>query len=360
MSEFPELDDVGSFPLPANIDKEKFKQFYWTAYKAFVGKADIFTNKGIQTYFVNPLIEAFKFKLTSGVQIINYPQLMNMNEQFLKPISDYETEPDLIEPEKAYIPEMFILERFGKEYYEETGNSLKIKLCITGPIELYIKKHKFTVYQDLALNLAKSINSFLKNSYISNKYLETSIISIDEPSFGYIDLVNINDIDLVKVFDKCLENINLKEKATQIHIHSLKRADILLKTENIQVITCEYAADKTNKIAKRLLDQYDKFIRVGITRTNIDNIIAEAIDKGSSWENLKTYDGMMSLIDTKEIIKKNLYDALNMYSDRLKFIGPDCGLGGWRIPQVAYELLYRTSNVVNEVKNKVKKESFSP
>lgn len=358
MSEFPELDDVGSFPLPENIDKEKFNQFYWIAYKALVSKADIFTNKGIQTYFINPLIESFKFKLTSGVQIINYPQFMNMNDQFLKPISDYEVEPDLINPEKAYISEIFILEKFGKVYYEETGNSLRIKLCITGPIELYVKKHKFTVYEDIALNFAKSINSFLKNSFISNKYLKTSIISIDEPSFGYIDLVNISDIDLVKVFDKCLDNINLKETATQIHIHSLKRADIPLKTDNIQVITCEYAADKTNKIAKRLLEQYDKFIRVGITRTNVDNIIAEAIDKGSSWDYLKTYNGMMSLIDSKEIIKKNLYDALNMYSDRLKFIGPDCGLGGWRIPQVAYELLNRTSNIVNEVKNEVKKKVF--
>jgi len=358
MSEFPELDDVGSFPLSENINKEKFNQFYWITYKAFIGKADIFTNKGIEIYYINPLIEAFKLKLNSGVQIINYPQFMNMNEQFLRPISDYEIEPNLIDPGKAFISEMFILERFAKKHYEETGNSLRVKLCITGPIELYVKKHKFTVYKDIASNFAKSIKSFIKNSIISNQYLKTSIISIDEPSFGYVDLANINDSDLVKIFDSCLDGINKREIATQIHIHSLKRADIPLKTKNIQVITCEYAADKTNKISKRLLEQYDKFIRVGITRTNVDSIIAEAIDMGRSWDYLKTYSGMMSLIDSKDIIKKNLYDALNMYGDRLRFIGPDCGLGGWRIPQVAYELLHRTYNVVNEVKNEIKKNDI--
>jgi 5-methyltetrahydropteroyltriglutamate--homocysteine methyltransferase len=358
MSDFPEFDDVGSFPLPENIDKEKFNKFYWIAYKGFLSKTDIFSNKGIQIYFINPLIEAFKFKFNSGVQIISYPQLIDMNQQFLKPISDYEIEPDLIDPEKAVVSEMFILENFAKQFYEESGECLRIKFCITGPIELYIKKHKFTIYQDIISNLAESIKSFLKNSIISKKYFKTSIISIDEPSFGYIDLVNVDDVDLIKIFDMCLDGVNKKEITTQIHIHSLKRADIPLKTEKIDVITCEYAANRTNKISKRLLDQYDKFIRVGITRTNIDNIIAEAIDTGISWDFLKTYDGMISLIDSKERIKKNLYDALDMYQEKLRFIGPDCGLGGWRIPQVAYELLARTYNVINEVKNQVKENDI--
>ena len=38
MSEFPSFDDVGSFPLPINIDKERFYNFYWTVYKAFINE----------------------------------------------------------------------------------------------------------------------------------------------------------------------------------------------------------------------------------------------------------------------------------------------------------------------------------
>jgi 5-methyltetrahydropteroyltriglutamate--homocysteine methyltransferase len=272
---------------------------------------------------------------------------MDMIVQFLKPIADYEMKPDLIDPQKAYLPEMFVINEYAKEYYHETGKSLKVKICVTGPIELYIKKHNFTIYSDLVLNFAKSVNAFIKNSIINTKYMETSIISIDEPSFGYVDLFNVNDNDLINIFDKSLEGINA---TTQIHLHSLNRAIVPLQTKKIDVLTCEYASDPTNKIPKRELEQYDKFIRVGIIRTNIDNIIGEKIETGKTWDDLKSYEGMLTLIDSKDRVKKNLLEALKLYGDRLKYIGPDCSLKGWRIPEVAYELLCRTRDVIQEVK----------
>ena len=84
-------------------------------------------------------------KLDAGVEVINYPQHMDMYNQFLKPITDYEKEPGLIDPAKAIIPEMSILERFGKDYYEKSGRKLEIKICVTGPVELYIKQQSFTI-----------------------------------------------------------------------------------------------------------------------------------------------------------------------------------------------------------------------
>ena len=349
MKEFPRYDDVGTFPLPENIDKEKFEQFYWTAYRAIVNqnKEYLIEHSGINHYFFNPINQAFQFKLKSGLDIVNYPQYMDMIIQFLKPISDYEIEPDLIDPKKAYIPEMVVLENFAKEHYDQTGKSFEVKICITGPIELYIKKHNFTIYLDLAINFAKSINSFLKNSIINNKYVKTTVVAIDEPSFGFVDLFNIKNEDIIMILEKSLEGLNT---INQIHLHSLKQAYIPLHTKNIDVLTCEYASDPTNKIPKKDLEQYDKFIRVGITRTNIDNIIAEKIETGKTWEDLKSYKGMLSLIDSKERIKKNLLKALELYDERLKYIGPDCGLKGWRIPEIAYELLCRTYEVIEEVK----------
>ncbi len=351
MSEFPKFDDVGSFPLPNYVDKEVFKQFYWTAYKAIINKVDIFEHRGIYNYFIHPLLQSFQFKLKAGVEVVNYPQHMDMYKQFLKPLSDYETEPNLIDPDKAFIPEMFVLDKFAAEYYERTAEPLNIKLCITGPIEMYIKKLNFTIYLDMALNFAKSINSFLKNSIINTKYMKTSIISVDEPSFGYVDLINIDNDELIQVFDKTLEGIDVK---SQFHIHILNLASIPLQTENLNVITCEYASNKSNKIPKRELEQYDKFIRVGITRTNVNNIMAEALDSGVSFDYLKTIEGTISLIDSKERIKKNLLDAIDHYGERLKFVGPDCGLSGWYSPKVAYELLYRTGEVIEEVKKEFK------
>jgi len=272
---------------------------------------------------------------------------MDMYTQFLKPIEDYELEPSLIDPKKAIIPELFVLERFAKDYYERTGNALKIKVCITGPIELYIKKHGFTIYPDLALNYAKSLNIILKQSIKNTKYLQNSVISIDEPSFGYVDMFNIEEDALIKAFDKTVEGI---DAVIQIHLHTLKKYSIPIQAKNIDVLTCEYASDHSNIIPKNDLEKHDKFIRVGITRTNINSIMAEKLDAGTPLDELKTFEGTMNLIDSKEFIKNNLLLAIEHYGDRLKFVGPDCGLKGWNPPQVAYELLRRTYKVIKEVK----------
>ncbi len=201
----------------------------------------------------------------------------------------------------------------------------------------------------MALNIAKTVNSFLKNSIINKKYIKTTVTSIDEPSFGYVELFNVSDDDLITIFDKSLENI---DAMNQIHLHTLTRSSIPLQTKRIDVLTCEYASDDTNVIPKKELDQHDKFIRVGITRTNINSIMAEALDSGISFDDLKSFDGTMGLIDSKERIEKNLLVALKHYGERLKFVGPDCGLSGWHPPQVAYELLHRTYEVIDKVKKK--------
>jgi 5-methyltetrahydropteroyltriglutamate--homocysteine methyltransferase len=352
MDLFPLYDDVGSFPLPENIDIEWYRKFYWVAYKAFVNKNqdDILEHTGINNYFINPFLESFRLKLKAGVEVINYPQHIDMYNQFLKPISDYEIEPGLISPENTFIPEMFIIENFAKEHYEKTGNSFNVKICVTGPIELYIKQQGFTVYLDIALNFAKSVNSFIKSAIINNKYINTSVVALDEPSFGYVDMFNINNDDIINIFDKSLEGINA---TNQIHLHTLKKATLAMQTKNIDVLTCEYASDPTNKIPKRELDQYDKFIRVGIARTNIDSIVAEKLDLGMSMDELGTLSGKLSLIDSEDRIRKNLLKAIEMYGDRLKYVGPDCGLGGWPLPQIAFELLNRTNKVIEQTKKEL-------
>ncbi|GAH33584.1 unnamed protein product, partial [marine sediment metagenome] len=223
------MTQQGSFPLPDYIDFDKFTQFYWAGYKGIINNADIFENRGIYNFFIHPILQSFQLKLNAGVEVITYPQHMDMYTQFLKPIKDYEIEPSLIDPKKAIIPELFILENFAKDYYERTGNVLKIKVCITGPIELYIKKHGFTIYPDLAFNFAKSLNSILKKSIKNTKYLQSSIISIDEPSFGYVDMFNIDDDALIKAFDKTVEGI---EAIIQIHLHTLKKYSIPIQAES--------------------------------------------------------------------------------------------------------------------------------
>ena len=95
MEQFPLYDDVGSFPLPPYVDKESFKRFYWTAYSGIINKTDIFEHRGIHNYFTHPILQSFQLKLNAGVSVVNYPQHMDMYEQFLKPINENEIEPNL-------------------------------------------------------------------------------------------------------------------------------------------------------------------------------------------------------------------------------------------------------------------------
>lgn len=47
-----------------------------------------------------------------------------------------------------------------------------------------------------------------------------------------------------------------------------------------------------------------------------------------------------------------LLDAMAHYGDRLRDIGPDCGLYGWDEPSVAFELLHRIYEVIENIKKK--------
>lgn len=344
----PILDDVGSFPLPDFSQEDTFKKNYWEAYKAILSGFDVTKHRGLSSFIVKPIEESMKRKIQSGMEIINYPQHMDMWEQFLKPIEDYETEPFLINPEKANVIEMKILSDFAKDYYEKTDVKLKLKACVTGPLELYLKKLGFSVYKDMGINLAKSVNSFMKKAIINEKYIETAIVSIDEPSIGLVTFNQITNDELTEILETSAAGLNAD---VQIHLHSLNAYQLALNTKSINILTCEYASNQKNVIPKKDLDDYDKFIRVGVSRTNLNGIMADEIEKGRDSREFETDEGLLSIIDSKEQIQKRYREAIERYGDRLKYVGPDCGLKSWGSQDVAYNHLKRTVEAVKEIRD---------
>lgn len=351
MSSFPKYDDNGSFPLPEKIDKDRFYEYYWKAYGGLAKGYDIFDNPGLKTYIINTVFEIFKMKIDAGLEVITYPQLIDMYNQFLKPLNEYQEDSFLIKEDMAIIPEVKIIERFSKQLYELSGGPIRLRVCVTGPIELYIRERGFMIYKDIALRYAESVKRFIKNSMIDTKFIKTETVSLDEPSFGLTYLTNTNEDELIEILDKSLEGIRADN---QIHMHTSNAYKVPLKTKNISVLMCEHSSDDSSPVPKSELEENDKFMRIGICRTNLNNLFAEALEKGASMENLETPEGIRSLIDSKEIIKRNLLNGLDRYGDRLKYIGPDCALSGWSPPSVAFELLNRIHSVIEEVKKKVR------
>ena len=341
------VDDVGSFPLPSYTSRPHFQEFYWDAYRANLEGYDLRSNQGFRVNIIHPIETTFAKKMTTGLDVINFPQLMDMYSSFTIPMKDYEERenPHVIAAKKARVLEVDILKAWAKQHFEATGEKVKLKVCVTGPLELYFKEVGFGVYYDMALNFAKSVNRFLQNSTIKSKYIETTTIAIDEPSLGYVTITGAADEELIKIYDKSVENINAD---VQIHLHSLNAFKIPLQTKHINIMTCEFASNNQNLIDRQYLDDYDKFIRVGICRTNFNAIMADALDQGGDYQQLNQLAGLKTLIDSPEQIRHNLKIATQHYGDRLKYVGPDCGLNAWAPQELAIELLSRTVNVVKK------------
>lgn len=348
--ENPIIDDIGSIPLPDYAREEQYKRIYWDLYKSIVSGTnleDLMLHRGFKSTVIQPIIDSFQLKINCGIEISTYSRHWDMHSPFLIPIEKYATAPYVIEKKKARIIEVDILRKYGKYLYEKTGRKTQCKVSVTGALELYLKLKGFSVYKDLALNLAESVNSFLKNSIYSDKYFETPLVSIDEPSIGIITFNQISDDDIIDILERESSGLNPE---IQIHLHSLVKSEIPLNCKNIDVLTCEYASRTNQKIPKSKLDKYDKFMRVGITRTNISNLIAGEIEAGESPKKFETEEGLISIIDSEARIKRRYKEAVKHYGDRLRYVGPDCGLIGWQSHKVVLELLKRTVNAVKDLR----------
>jgi 5-methyltetrahydropteroyltriglutamate--homocysteine methyltransferase len=335
------IDDIGSLPFPkrSDITKEKFASLY-------IEQQEIAAQKGRveSELFYDVIASALWLKIEAGLDVINYPQLYNMYDQFLTAMKNHEVEPFLIEEKYAVIPELFVVKQEARRYYEQKGEKLKLRVCVTGPLELYQRSGFGTyIYEDILRNFALSVNAFLRNALIKDKYIETFAVAIDEPSLGYSNLLNISDEELIKSYELATKGIST---AIQIHLHTLNAAKIPLMTENINVLTVESAANPENlkNISKAELEANDKFIRVGVTRTDINAIYAEYLEKGIEPSDLE-------LVDSEDSIRKRFENARKFFGERLSFTGPDCGLGSWPSQQVAFELLKRTVRAIKSARS---------
>jgi len=335
------VDDVGSFPLPVNMDRRIFEKAYVLARKAIIEGKSIKKDDFLLNNFYRIVVDSFKKKIDTGLDVVNYPQHYDIHKQFADVIHESMNKGTYIVDEKhAIIPEVKVVQEAAKEICEERGEKILLRVCVTGPLELYIKELGTTPYRDILLMFAETTRRFAKNSILDSKYVKTEVVSIDEPSFGFQDVVS----DRETVLDVMEKTFDFKEATKQIHLHSSSRIADILEVKNLDVVSLEYAASPKNieAVSKKMLEKMDKQIRIGISRTDVDSIIAELFERGV------TKPHPEQLVEDEETIRRRFTAARNKYGDRMTFTGPDCGLGGWPTQEAAQLLLKRT---VNAVKN---------
>ena len=333
------VDDIGSFPLPATVDRETYNKAYRLAREAQTNGKDISKDDFIRKNFYDVTINSFKRKIETGLDVINTP----WHYDGIRQVSDavhkaMEKGTFVVDEKNTFFPEVRVIEEQAKSISEEFGKKIMLRVCMFGPIELYLKEIGTTPHSDVLDGFAETIRRFAKNSILNTKYIKTEVVSIDEPSFGFLNVAAEKDV-LSGVLEKAYD---FQGAVRQIHLHSASRLPDLLSINNLDVLTFEYAASPKNieGISKRMLEAADKQVRVGVSRTDIDTITAELHDKGIAKPTTE------QLVETEETIRKRYVFAKEKFGDRMTFSGPDCGLGGWPSQEAAQLLLERTVKAV--------------
>jgi 5-methyltetrahydropteroyltriglutamate--homocysteine methyltransferase len=335
------VDDVGSFPLPAGVNRGTFNKAYQLAREAIISGGDIRKDEFLLKNFCEVTLDSFKKKLVSGLDAVNYPQQYDGISQVADVVHMAMAKGSfLVEEKQAVLPEVHLISEEAKTLSEEAGKKIPLRVSIFGPLELYLKEVGTTPYSDVLESFAETIRRFAKNSVLNSKHIKTEVVSIDEPSFGFQSIAAESDV-IREVLEKAFD---FQGAVRQIHLHASSRLPDLLKVENIDVLSFEYAASPKNieGISKKMLEAADKQIRVGVSRTDIDSIVAELYDKGV------TKPTAEQLVDAEEVIKKRYILAKEKYGERMTFTGPDCGLGSWPSQEAAYLLLERTVKAVKK------------
>ena len=338
------IDDIGSFPLPANIKRETYSKGYELAREAISNGKDPSKDEFTRQNFCSIVVDSFRAKIRSGLDVINFPQHYSGIKQVGDAIhSAMEKGSFVVDQERAFLPEIYVLNQEAKYLSEEFGERIQLRVSIFGPIEQYLAEVGATAYPDVLDGFAQTINRFAKNSILNNKYIVTKVVSIDEPSLGHSSFTGTPELireTLEKAYD-------FQGPTKQIHLHFASGIHDLLTIKGLDVLSFEYAASPKNieAIPKSILEKADKQIRVGVARTDIDAIWAELYEKGI------TKPTAEQTVEPQETIAKRYQVAKEKYGERMTFTGPDCGLGSWPNQESAQLLLESTVKAVKTLKD---------
>lgn len=334
------FDDIGSYPLPDSVSKK------WVN--------DAFSKRTDDETLFSVINTAFQKKIDAGVHVPTYPQYQDMNQQFLSIINNPKCaeEPFKVKEDCAQILELQAIEAVASKYREEHGEKLDVRVCVTGPLELYLKEFGGTEYTDILNLLAESVNRFVKNSIKSAKNFNIRTVSIDEPSIGINPQVMFNDSELVTALTAASGSARKHGADLEIHLHSPLHYQLACDTPTINVIGVESAANPSylDLIDRKILEDTDSFLRVGVARTDIFNLAAVLNEKYDTnvWKEPARLQEIVRDMETPDVVTKRLGKAYSMFGERIKYAGPDCGLGAWPGQEIAAKLLNNVARGIAE------------
>ena len=352
--------DVGSLPFSGN-----FAKFLEEASKFESSSGD-----DACSYFCSKVITSFVDKAQTGINIPYYPQFRDMNHMFLELIDGieklkkgYVESKDMsLKATGKSIAEVNVIKENSKQISEALGHLFELGVCVTGP---YTLSSQFAVRDtSLFLRLGHLISQLIENTVFNNKHGRVSLISVDEPTFGFlndplIDPDSEGRENLKKAWELITHTSKTKSSSAQTCIHLHSTADKLFwEIESLDIVE---AGMKNflyqSKETKKLLEAYDKSLKATACTTNFDELVRQKTTTShqqnteinqkikESWKRIlnKEINATTFLEDTA-LIRKRILDISNRYGqERVPYASPECGLKGYPTYECAIECLRRVA-----------------
>ncbi|MDD2755900.1 MAG: methionine synthase [Methanothrix sp.] len=301
------FDDIGSFPLPKGVRLDGLSR----------------------DQYLNLVRDVLAQKSRAGVEVPTYPQFRDMIRMFMDPIEnpDYAQDPYLIKKEHARIMEL-----------EAVHPGRDVRVCVTGPVELYISVFGATHYPDILNNLANSVARFFSASLEAGKM---SVASLDEPSLGLNSNIIFSEDEIVDALQ--IASAPCQGLDCEVHLHSPLYAEVCAHVPGISIVGIESAShpDYLQLIDKKVLEETDSYLRAGIARTDILSLSALLNEqlRVNLWQDMPRLEREILERESPPVMRKRLERAHAQFGDRLRATGPDCGLGSWPSQDLACKLL---------------------
>lgn len=301
------FDDIGSYPLPKGVRLESLSP----------------------DQYLRLVRDVLDQKLRAGVEVPTYPQFRDMIRMFMDAIEDPDLSesPYLIKREHARIMELQAV---------PPGQSSRV--CVTGPIELYLSAFGATNYSDILYTLAESVARFLAEAKSEGKM---TVASIDEPSLGMSSNVVFSEDEIFRALE--IASSPCLGMDCEVHLHSPLYAETCARVPGISILGVESAAhpDYLKLIDKKVLEETDTYLRAGIARTDILSMSARLNEQYgiNLWDDVARLEKEILDLESPQVMKKRLEKAYAQFGDRLRATGPDCGLGSWPSQELAGKIL---------------------
>lgn len=330
--------DGGSLPTPEGLTRE------WVKAAA--------ENRNEDEKLFSMIREAFRRKIDVGVHVPTYPQFRDKIGQFLDIIKNEKNcyEPYVLKEENAKILELEIIDEVAKQYREETGETLEVRVCVAGPTDLYLQAFGTMAFADAYHILALDIENFIKQAFKTAKNFKIKVVALDEPSLGINDRIQLSDADTISALTLASTYARKQGADMEIHLHSPLKYKLVCETP-INVIGFEYAATPSymDILDRKVLEDSDTYIRLGVSRTDVSSLIGIVNEKYgvNAWKEKEYMQKIVTELETPDVVKMRLEKASSILGDRIKYASLDCGLAFWPDQDLAFKLLENTAKGIN-------------